>query len=110
MATNQTFYIEFFAPVVPESVAALMQVVDNKLKQGAKKLGLLISSPGGDVFQGLSAYNFLKGIPLRLQLITLAVPIQLGLCSSVLVPKDYRYPMPVFFFMVCNVIFISQSV
>ena len=66
MAANQTFYIKFFAPVVPESVAALMQVVDNKIKQGAKKLGLLISSPGGDVFQGLSAYNFLKGIPIEI--------------------------------------------
>ena len=66
MAANQTFYIKFFAPVVPESVAALMQVVDNKIKQGAKKLGLLISSPGGDVFQGLSAYNFLRGIPFEI--------------------------------------------
>jgi len=66
MAVNQTFYIKFFAPVIPETIAALMQIVDNKLKQGAKKLGLLISTPGGDVFQGLSAYNFLKGIPLEI--------------------------------------------
>jgi len=66
MASNQSFYIKFFAPVVPETVAALMQVVDGKLKQGAKKMGLLISSPGGDVFQGLSAYNYLKGIPLEI--------------------------------------------
>ena len=66
MAANQTFFIKFFAPVVPESIAALMQIVDGKLKQDARKLGLLISSPGGDVFQGLSAYNFLKGIPLEI--------------------------------------------
>jgi len=66
MIANQTFFIKFFAPVVPESIAALMQITDNKLKQGAKKLGLLISTPGGDVFQGLSAYNFLKGIPLEI--------------------------------------------
>ena len=66
MAVNETFYIKFFAPVVPESIAALMQILDSKLKQGAKKLGLLISTPGGDVFQGLSAYNFLKGIPLEI--------------------------------------------
>jgi len=66
MTTNQTFYIKFFAPVVPDSIAALMEVVDKKLNQGAKKLGLLISSPGGDVFQGLSAYNFLRGIPMEI--------------------------------------------
>ena len=66
MTINQTFYIKFFAPVIQGTIAALMQIVDNKLKQGAKKLGLLISTPGGDVFQGLSAYNFLKGVPLEI--------------------------------------------
>jgi ATP-dependent Clp protease protease subunit len=65
MTGNSKFYIKFFAPVVPESVAALMQIVDNKLKAGGKEIGLLISTPGGDVFQGLSAYNYLKGIPVK---------------------------------------------
>jgi len=65
MSVNSKFYVKFFAPVVPESVAILMQIVDNKLKAGAKEMGLLISSPGGDVFHGLSAYNYLKGIPMK---------------------------------------------
>jgi len=63
---QQMFYVKFFAPVIPETVAALMQVVDGKLQQGARKMGLLISTPGGDVFQGLSVYNYLKGIPLEI--------------------------------------------
>jgi len=66
MTTDQTFYIKFFAPVQQESIAALMEIVDKKLRQGAKKMGLLISSPGGDVFQGLSAYNFLRGVPMEI--------------------------------------------
>lgn len=65
MPTN-TFYIKFFAPVMQESINILMQVVDKKLAQGAKKMGLLISTPGGDVFHGISAYNYLKGIPLEI--------------------------------------------
>jgi ATP-dependent Clp protease, protease subunit len=65
MPTN-TFYVKFFAPVMQESINVLMQVVDKKLSQGAKKMGLLISTPGGDVFHGLSAYNYLKGIPLEI--------------------------------------------
>jgi ATP-dependent Clp protease protease subunit len=60
------FYVKFFAPVMQESINALMQVVDKKLSQGAKKMGLLISTPGGDVFHGLSAYNYLKGIPMEI--------------------------------------------
>jgi ATP-dependent Clp protease, protease subunit len=60
------FYVKFMAPVTPDSVNALMQAVDRKISQGAKQMILLISTPGGDVFQGLSAYNYLKGIPLEI--------------------------------------------
>lgn len=66
MASDTNVYIKFFAPIVPETVGALMQVVDGKVKQGVKRIGLLISSPGGDVFQGLTAYNYLRGIPLEI--------------------------------------------
>ena len=65
MASNM-FYVKFFAPVMPDSINALMQTIDRKISQGAKRMGLLISSPGGDVFQGLSAYNYLKGVPLEI--------------------------------------------
>ncbi len=65
MTAKEKFYVKFFAPVLPETVGALMQIVDNKMKAGVKELGLLISTPGGDVFQGLSAYNYLKGIPIK---------------------------------------------
>jgi ATP-dependent Clp protease, protease subunit len=63
---SDTFYIKFFAPVMPDSINALMQIVDRKISQGAKKMTLLISTPGGDVFQGMSAYNYLRGIPLEI--------------------------------------------
>jgi len=60
------FYVKFFAPVMQDTINALMQVVDKKLGQGAQKMGLLISTPGGDVFHGISAYNYLKGVPLEI--------------------------------------------
>jgi len=55
--------IRFFAPIEANSINALLTVIDQKLKEGVDKITLLISSPGGTVFHGLSAYNFLKGIP-----------------------------------------------
>jgi ATP-dependent Clp protease, protease subunit len=64
--SGSNFYVKFFAPVMQDSINVLMQVVDKKLAQGAKKMGLLISTPGGDVFHGISAYNYLKGIPLEI--------------------------------------------
>lgn len=40
-----------------------MNIVRQALQQGTEKFVLLLSSPGGNVAAGLSAYNFLKGIP-----------------------------------------------
>ncbi len=55
--------IKFFAPVIDETVNVLINTVDEKMRQGAQEFILLISSPGGDAFYGLSAYNYLKGLP-----------------------------------------------
>jgi ATP-dependent protease ClpP protease subunit len=55
--------IRFFAPVIDATVNALMNAVDQKMKQGTKDFIILISSPGGSVIHGLSAYNYLKGLP-----------------------------------------------
>jgi ATP-dependent protease ClpP protease subunit len=55
--------IRFFAPVIDATVNALMNAVDQKMKQGIRDFIILISSPGGSVIHGLSAYNYLKGLP-----------------------------------------------
>ena len=60
---DQPTVIKFFAPVIDVSINALMTAVDQKLRQGQRSFILLISSPGGSVFHGLSAYNYLKGLP-----------------------------------------------
>jgi ATP-dependent Clp protease, protease subunit len=64
MATEmRPLVIRFFAPVDANSINVLLNTVDEKLKSGVTKIVLLISSPGGSVFHGLSAYNFLRGVP-----------------------------------------------
>jgi ATP-dependent protease ClpP protease subunit len=55
--------IRFFAPVIDATVNALMNAIDQRMKQGAKEFIILVSSPGGSVVHGLSAYNYLKGLP-----------------------------------------------
>ena len=45
------------------SVKKLMDIVQQKLAENVRRFIILISSPGGNVFAGVSAYNFLKGIP-----------------------------------------------
>jgi ATP-dependent Clp endopeptidase proteolytic subunit ClpP len=58
-------YIRFMAPVIPQSADLLFKAVDYALKNKYERINLLLSSPGGSVFHGLSLYNYLKGIPLE---------------------------------------------
>jgi ATP-dependent Clp protease protease subunit len=58
--------IKFFAPVNEQCIQKLMAAVDSTVAAGATELTLLISTSGGSVFYGLSAYNYLKGLPLKL--------------------------------------------
>ena len=47
--------IKFFAPVIDVTINALMNAIDQKMKQGVSQFIILISSPGGSVIHGLSA-------------------------------------------------------
>ena len=60
---KKTVYIKFFVSVDLNTIAKLTNAVQEKLKEGIERFVLLISSPGGNVFAGLSGYNFLKGVP-----------------------------------------------
>ncbi len=56
-------YIRFMAPVLPETTDSLLKIIDRKFKEKNERIHLLLSSPGGSVFHGLSVYNFLRGAP-----------------------------------------------
>ena len=61
--TQQTVYIRYFGPIDDDRIKKLMATLEQKLNDGIEQFVILISSPGGSVFPGISAYNFLKGIP-----------------------------------------------
>jgi ATP-dependent protease ClpP protease subunit len=61
----KTTVIRFYAFVNEQTVSTLLNIIDGKVKTGTKRIVLLISSPGGSVFAGLSAYHYLKGIPVE---------------------------------------------
>lgn len=60
---KKTVYVKFFVEINANTIGKLTTLVQEKLKEGIERFVLLISSPGGNVFAGLSGYNFLKGIP-----------------------------------------------
>ena len=52
--TTKPVVIKFFAPVTDVTINALMKAIDQKMKEGITQFILLISSPGGDVFDSKS--------------------------------------------------------
>jgi ATP-dependent Clp protease, protease subunit len=58
--------IKFYAPVNEVTIQKLMSAIDQRIAAGDKALTLLLSTGGGSVFHGLTAYNYLKGLPLEL--------------------------------------------
>lgn len=58
--------IRFLASVNYQSADQLFSAIDILLSQGTTKIRLLLSTPGGSVFHGLSIYNYLKGLPIEI--------------------------------------------
>ena len=58
-------WIRFMAPVNPQTATRLFQILDTKLKEKVERIHLMLSSPGGSVFHGISLFNFLKGSPIE---------------------------------------------
>lgn len=65
MAEVKRVAIRFMAAVDDKSVGVLLTTVEAKFREGVRDFTVLISTPGGSVFHGLSAYNFLKGLPAK---------------------------------------------
>ena len=61
-----TVYVTFSAEINPKSAESLMAVMANCATQGVKTVYLAMSTPGGEVVQGITLYNVLRGMPFRL--------------------------------------------
>jgi ATP-dependent protease ClpP protease subunit len=63
MATRRPIVIRFIAGVGKSSIEKMLRIIDEKMRGGNTDFIILLSSPGGNVYYGLTAYNYLKGIP-----------------------------------------------
>jgi ATP-dependent Clp protease protease subunit len=56
------YWIRFMATVSPQSVTTLFKTIDQAINDKHDHIHLMLSSPGGSVFHGLSAHNYLRGL------------------------------------------------
>ena len=89
---DNTAYIKFFGAVDEAGVKAVMTTVEQKLREGAGRFVLLISSPGGNVFAGITLYNFLKGIPA--EVVTHNIGSTNSIAAAVFCAGDRRLSVP----------------
>jgi ATP-dependent Clp protease protease subunit len=54
--------INFIVPVTTDTVNVLINIVNAQVRNGTKKITLVISSNGGDPNAGIAAYNFLRNV------------------------------------------------
>ena len=62
--------IRFFAPINEYTVGQLMDLIDKKRSEGTREFVILLSTQGGDVGSGITAYNYLKALPKPVTLVT----------------------------------------
>lgn len=62
----ESAYIRFMAPVDEAATASLLATCDGLVARGVPTITLLISTPGGSVFHGISAYNYIRSLPVEL--------------------------------------------
>jgi ATP-dependent protease ClpP protease subunit len=63
---SKPLFISFSAEVDQNAAENLMGIFAQRLNQGTKDFYLLLSSPGGNVMNGVTIYNFLKSLPINL--------------------------------------------
>lgn len=59
-------YVLFTGLIDPKTAQSLLAVMANCSTQGVKSVYLALSTPGGDVVQGMTLYNLLRGFPFEL--------------------------------------------
>lgn len=59
-------YIVFTAEIVPRTVETLIQALSNLAQTGVPQVYIALSTPGGNVMNGITLYNFLRGVPFNL--------------------------------------------
>lgn len=66
MMTPKRVYVSFSADVNPTTTEGLLAVCANLANQRVAEVYLLLSTPGGQVMNGMNAYNVLRGMPFKL--------------------------------------------
>lgn len=91
-APGQVVYVSFSAEVIPSTTEALIATMANCASQGVPEVYLMLSTPGGQVMNGLNLYNVLRAMPFKLTTHNVGNVDSIG--NAVFLAGDRRYASP----------------
>jgi len=90
--------VVFSAEVIPNTTEALLSVMAQQANNGVKEVYLLLSTPGGQVMNGLNIYNVLRGMPFELTTHNVGNVDSIGNAIFLAGSKRYACPHSTFMF------------
>jgi ATP-dependent protease ClpP protease subunit len=100
-------YISFSAEIVPKTTEALIAVLADQANKRVDEVYLMLSTPGGNVINGLNLYNVLRSFPFRLVTHNVGNVDSIG--SAVFLAEQQRYACATSMFMFHGVWFEAPS-
>jgi ATP-dependent protease ClpP protease subunit len=85
-------YVSFSAEINANTTESLLAMMSNLANQGAEEVVLLLSTPGGNVMNGINLYNVLRAMPFHL--ITHNVGNVDSIGSAIFLAGEERYACP----------------
>ncbi len=79
----------FTAEIVPNTVESLIQTLSKIAQENIPEVYLALSTPGGNVAQGITLYNFLLGTPFKLTIHNIGNVDSIG--NAVFLAADERF-------------------
>ncbi len=96
MVVRPPAYVSFSAEVNITTAEQLQAVVANVVSQGHPELHILLSTPGGAVQYGITIYNFLRSLPIRVITHNLGNVDSIGLVIYLAGEERYACPHTTF--------------
>ena len=105
MNESNTLYIIFTGPIDEQIAAQMIQQIDVAINSdnGFEFLYLVINTPGGGVNAGITLYNYLRGLPIKIVTHNIGQVDSIG--NVIFLAGDERYAAPATSFLFHGVAF-----
>jgi ATP-dependent Clp protease, protease subunit len=100
---QQKIYVTFSAEINPSTTESLIALLSQQINMGIQEVYPLLSTPGGNVMNGLNLYNILRSFPIKLTTHNVGNVDSIG--SAIFLAGHERYACPHSTFMFHGVAF-----